>query len=85
MSKVVHPYAHRLVILRDWKSRWFADEKKFNAPESPLCKVKVFDPEAFREGFVPPSIRLPDDSTGIWLPLADCEGVYPPTVFELIA
>ena len=23
MSKIVHPYAHRLVILRDWKSRWF--------------------------------------------------------------
>jgi small subunit ribosomal protein S3 len=27
MSQVVHPYAHRLVILRDWKSRWFADKK----------------------------------------------------------
>ncbi len=27
MSKVVHPYSHRLVILRDWKSRWFADKK----------------------------------------------------------
>ncbi len=27
MSKVVHPYAHRLVTLRDWKSRWFADNK----------------------------------------------------------
>ena len=27
MSKVVHPYAHRLVTLRDWKSRWFADKK----------------------------------------------------------
>ncbi len=26
MSKNVHPYAHRLVILRDWKSRWFADK-----------------------------------------------------------
>ncbi len=26
MSKIVHPYAHRLVILRDWKSRWFADK-----------------------------------------------------------
>lgn len=26
MSKVVHPYAHRLVILRGWKSRWFADK-----------------------------------------------------------
>jgi len=29
MSKIVHPYAHRLVILRDWKSRWFADNKKY--------------------------------------------------------
>lgn len=29
MSKVVHPYAHRLVILRDWKSRWFASPKKY--------------------------------------------------------
>ncbi len=29
MSKIVHPYAHRLVILRDWKSRWFADDKKY--------------------------------------------------------
>ncbi len=29
MSKIVHPYAHRLVTLRDWKSRWFADPKKF--------------------------------------------------------
>ena len=27
MSKTVHPYAHRLVVLRDWKSRWFADKK----------------------------------------------------------
>ena len=30
MSKIVHPYAHRLVMLRDWKSRWFADPKKYN-------------------------------------------------------
>ncbi len=29
MSKIVHPYAHRLVMLRDWKSRWFADPKKY--------------------------------------------------------
>ncbi len=27
MSKVVHPYAHRLVTLRDWKSRWFGAKK----------------------------------------------------------
>lgn len=31
MSKVVHPYAHRLVILRDWKSRWFASPRKYSA------------------------------------------------------
>ena len=24
MSKVVHPYSHRLGILRDWRHRWFA-------------------------------------------------------------
>ncbi len=30
MSKIVHPYAHRLVTLRDWKSRWFADPKKYS-------------------------------------------------------
>jgi len=30
MSKIVHPYAHRLVTLRDWKSRWFADARKYS-------------------------------------------------------
>jgi len=29
MSHTVHPYAHRLVNLRDWKSRWFAKGKKY--------------------------------------------------------
>ncbi len=30
MTHVVHPYAHRLGILRDWKSRWFVrDDKKY--------------------------------------------------------
>ena len=29
MSKIVHPYVHRLIMLRDWKSRWFADHKKY--------------------------------------------------------
>lgn len=29
MSKIVHPYAHRLVILRDWKSRWFSTGKTY--------------------------------------------------------
>ena len=29
MSHTVHPYAHRLGILRDWKSRWFLSKAKF--------------------------------------------------------
>ena len=29
MSHTVHPYAHRLGIIRDWKSRWFAVKSKY--------------------------------------------------------
>jgi len=29
MSHTVHPYAHRLGILRDWKSRWFANNADY--------------------------------------------------------
>lgn len=29
MSKVVHPYAHRLGILRDWRHRWFAEGSRY--------------------------------------------------------
>lgn len=28
MTHTVHPYAHRLGILRDWKSRWFSSDPK---------------------------------------------------------
>lgn len=28
MTHIVHPYAHRLGIIRDWKSRWFVTDKK---------------------------------------------------------
>jgi small subunit ribosomal protein S3 len=28
MTHTVHPYAHRLGIIRDWRSRWFAGHKK---------------------------------------------------------
>lgn len=31
MSKVVHPFAHRLGILRDWRHRWFADGAQYQA------------------------------------------------------
>ena len=29
MSHVVHPYAHRLGIIRDWRSRWFSRGKTY--------------------------------------------------------
>jgi small subunit ribosomal protein S3 len=29
MTHAVHPYAHRLGILRDWKSRWFSPKGKY--------------------------------------------------------
>ncbi len=29
MSHSVHPYAHRLGIIRDWKSRWFSSGQKY--------------------------------------------------------
>lgn len=31
MSKVVHPFAHRLGILRDWRHRWFAQGPQYQA------------------------------------------------------
>lgn len=29
MTHTVHPYSHRLGVLRDWKSRWFAPKGKY--------------------------------------------------------
>ncbi len=29
MSHTVHPYSHRLGIIRDWKSRWFGMDQKY--------------------------------------------------------
>jgi small subunit ribosomal protein S3 len=31
MSHTVHPYSHRLGIIRDWKSRWFGAKDKYTA------------------------------------------------------
>lgn len=39
MSKIVHPYSHRLGIIRDWKSRWFGMDKKLR--EYLKCDVLV--------------------------------------------
>jgi small subunit ribosomal protein S3 len=45
MSHTVHPYSHRLGILRDWKSRWFGDGKKYrqNLKADTLIRKFVVD------------------------------------------
>ncbi len=40
MTHTVHPYAHRLGIIRDWKSRWFAGHKK-NFRENLLVDASI--------------------------------------------
>ncbi|KKT44756.1 MAG: 30S ribosomal protein S3 [Parcubacteria group bacterium GW2011_GWA2_44_15] len=39
MSHTVHPYAHRLGIIRDWKSRWFSLDNKYK--EFLRCDITV--------------------------------------------
>ncbi|HDQ16905.1 MAG TPA: 30S ribosomal protein S3, partial [Candidatus Vogelbacteria bacterium] len=29
MTHIVHPYSHRLGIIRDWRSRWFGRRDKY--------------------------------------------------------
>lgn len=45
MSHTVHPYSHRLGILRDWKSRWFGDGKKYrqNLKADTLVRKFILD------------------------------------------
>ncbi len=57
MSKVVHPYAHRLVILRDWKSRWFATDKNYVANLAVDVTIRQFLAKRLR-GFYVSSIEL---------------------------
>lgn len=52
MSKKVHPYAHRLGILRDWKSRWFAEKKQYRDYLIGDVKIRDFIMEKYRQAFV---------------------------------
>ncbi|MEY2641322.1 MAG: hypothetical protein RL150_715 [Candidatus Parcubacteria bacterium] len=42
MSHTVHPYAHRLGILRTWKSRWFGMDKKYRDYLKADIKLRSF-------------------------------------------
>jgi small subunit ribosomal protein S3 len=39
MSHSVHPYSHRLGIIRDWKSRWFGINEQYR--EFLKCDIKI--------------------------------------------
>ena len=52
MSKKVHPYAHRMVILRGWKSRWFATDKKYSDYLRADIFIKDFLMKKLKSAFV---------------------------------
>ncbi len=53
MTHVVHPYVHRLGIIRDWKSRWFtADPKKYREYLRTDAAVRKFLAKRLRGMFV---------------------------------
>ncbi|MEI6022931.1 MAG: 30S ribosomal protein S3 [bacterium] len=52
MSKVVHPYSHRLVILRDWKSRWFAKDAKYVSSLQTDLTIRAFLEKRLRGYYV---------------------------------
>lgn len=53
MTHNVHPYAHRLGIIRDWKSRWFtADPKRYRSFVKADAAVRALLTKRLRGSFV---------------------------------
>ncbi|MBX4209132.1 30S ribosomal protein S3 [Candidatus Parcubacteria bacterium] len=52
MSHTVHPYSHRLGIIRDWKSRWFAPRGKYQEYLKSDVLVREYLSEKFRGMYV---------------------------------
>src|SRR3989344_6842415 len=57
MSKSVHPYAHRLGILRDWRSRWFTRGKSYREQLQVDVLVREYLEKRLR-GFYVDSIEM---------------------------
>ncbi|MFM2357306.1 MAG: hypothetical protein RJA61_43 [Candidatus Parcubacteria bacterium] len=52
MSHTVHPYSHRLGILRDWKSRWFGTKGKYKAFLKADTLVREYLEEKLRPNYI---------------------------------
>jgi small subunit ribosomal protein S3 len=52
MSHTVHPYSHRLGIIRDWKSRWFGVHKNYRTSLKADILVREFLQKELRSNYV---------------------------------
>ena len=52
MSHTVHPYSHRLGIIRDWKSRWFGTRDKYKENLRADVLIIEYLKKRFRGNFV---------------------------------
>lgn len=52
MSHTVHPYSHRLGIIRDWKSRWFANDKSYRTALKTDIVIREFLAKELRAFFL---------------------------------
>ncbi|MFA6405068.1 MAG: 30S ribosomal protein S3 [Candidatus Paceibacterota bacterium] len=52
MSHTVHPYSHRLGIIRDWKSRWFLMDKNYRTALKTDITIREFLQKELRQYFI---------------------------------
>jgi small subunit ribosomal protein S3 len=52
MSHTVHPYSHRLGIIRDWKSRWFFSDKAYRGALKGDLIIREFLQKELRANYV---------------------------------
>ncbi|MEK7646153.1 MAG: 30S ribosomal protein S3 [Patescibacteria group bacterium] len=52
MSHTVHPYSHRLGIIRDWRSRWFGVHKNYRTSLKADILIREYLQEALRANYV---------------------------------
>jgi small subunit ribosomal protein S3 len=52
MSHTVHPYSHRLGIIRDWRSRWFGVDKGYRAALKADLMIREYLHKELRPFFV---------------------------------
>lgn len=52
MSHTVHPYSHRLGIIRDWKSRWFGTDKGYRSALKADLMIREYLTEQLRSFYL---------------------------------